>query len=171
MEILNQNEFLKAVLEEAAWKEISGSKALSMSTLEEFKNKLDWNEVSANDDILWTLEGLRKFAKYLNWSKFSESCPQGLICESVLNEFINFWDWKELSQRSEFFDNWTLLEKFADKVDWSTIINCYYLERCTEFFEKFHDYIPMTKLNDSRLWDKMVDERADAILSEIAGVK
>jgi hypothetical protein len=33
MGTLNQNEFLKAVLEEAAWKEISGSKALSMSSI------------------------------------------------------------------------------------------------------------------------------------------
>jgi hypothetical protein len=171
METLNQNEFLKAVLEEAAWKEISGSRALSMSTLEEFKNKLDWTEVSTNGDILWTLEGLRKFAKYLNWSKFSERCPKGLICEAVLNEFINFWDWKELSGRPEFANNWALIEKFADKLDWETICNNYNLSRYTDFFEKFHDYIPMSKLSNSRLWYEMVDERADAILSEIAGVK
>jgi hypothetical protein len=170
METLNQNEFLKAVMEEAAWKEVSRSKALSMKNLEEYKNKLHWDEISENDNILWTVEGLRKFAIYLDWNEFSDNCPQALICESVLNEFKNFWDWKKLSQRSEFFDNWTLLEKFADKVDWATIIDSYHLERCTEFFDRFHDYIPMSKLSDSRLWDKMVEERADAILSEIAGV-
>ena len=62
MESITNNEFLNSVLESDAWKEISDNESLSMDILDKYADKLDWDEISENQNIIWTLEGINKFA-------------------------------------------------------------------------------------------------------------
>ncbi|UKI43456.1 MAG: hypothetical protein L6U16_10420 [Porphyromonadaceae bacterium] len=62
METITNNEFLNSVLEAEAWKEVSQSERLSMTMIEKFADKLDWEEVSGNSNIILTVEGINKFA-------------------------------------------------------------------------------------------------------------
>ena len=71
MEPITNNEFLNSVLETEAWKEISENESLSMDILDKYADKLDWDEISENRNIIWTLDGITKFAGRLNWSYFS----------------------------------------------------------------------------------------------------
>ena len=66
METISSNEFLNSVLETEAWKELSERESLSMDILEKFADKLDWEEISGNQNILWTIEGIEKFARCIH---------------------------------------------------------------------------------------------------------
>ena len=170
MEPITNNEFLNSVLEAEAWKEISDNESLSMDILDKYADKLDWGEISENRNIIWTLDGIKKFAHRLNWSNFSQYCADHVINEVTLQKFSNCWDWKAISNRDCFYNDWTLLEKFADKADWSEVITNWNIEKPLEFFARFQQYIPMAKLQDSRLWNSMVEARAKRIMQEAVGI-
>ena len=170
MEPITNNEFLNSVLEAEAWKEISDNESLSMDILEKYADKLDWDEISENRNIIWTLDGINKFANRLNWSDFSQYCADHIINEVSLQKFASRWDWRVISNRDCFYNDWSLLEKFADKADWSEVITNWGIEKPLEFFARFQQYIPMAKLQDSRLWNSMVEARAKRIMQEAIGI-
>ncbi len=170
MEPITNNEFLNSVLEAEAWKEISDNESLSMDILDKYADKLDWEEISENRNIIWTLDGINKFANRLNWSDFSRYCADHIINEVTLQKFASRWDWKAISNRDCFYNDWTLLEKFADKADWSEVITNWNIEKPLEFFARFQQYIPMAKLQDSRIWNSMVEARAKRIMQEAVGI-
>lgn len=170
MEPITTNEFLDSILETEAWKEVSKRESLSMTMLENYSDKLDWKEVCGNPNVLWTIEGINKFVGKIDWEEFSRYCPDHIICESTLRKFSNRWDWKQLSGRDAFYNNWTLLEKFADKAYWSEVITKWDIEKPLEFFARFRQYIPMGKLQDSRLWNAMAEARARNIINEAIGI-
>ena len=64
-----------------------------------------------------------------------------------------------------------LLEKYADRWDWEQIIDSYgqsvYDRRAIEFYEKFKDYIPVSKLQNTYLWRNIVEQRAKQLAEEI----
>lgn len=171
MEPITTNDFLNSVLETEAWKEVSQSESLSMTMLEKFADKLDWDELSGNQNVIWTLDGINKFAKKINWVEFSRSCSDSIITETTLRTFAARWDWKSLSNRDVLYNNWHLLDKFADKVNWSEVITNWNIEKPVEFFSRFQQYIPMSKLQDSRLWNAMVEARAKRIIQEATGME
>ena len=170
METISSNEFLNSVLETEAWKELSQRESLSMDILEKFADKLEWEEISGNQNILQTIEGIDKFAKRIHWEEFSRSCPDNLISEATLHKFENRWDWKNLSNRDRIYNDWNLLEKFAEKVNWGEVITNWNIEKPLEFFSRFQQYIPMSKLQESRLWDSLVEERAKKLYQEAIGI-
>ena len=171
MNMISNNKFLQSVLESAAWKKISESETLSMEILEKYQDKLDWDEISENGNILWTVDGVKKFGRRINWAEFSYRCPDAFICEATLREFRDKWDWKRISDRDVVYNNWDLLDKFADDIDWASVITNWNIEKPEEFLNKFQSRIPMAKLQDSRLWDAMVDKRTKQLLSEVIGAK
>lgn len=170
MEPIANNEFLNSVLEIEAWKEISDHESFSMEMLEKYADKLDWEEISENSNIIWTLDGITKYANRLNWIDFTRYCPDHLINEVTLRKFANRWDWKAISNRDCFYNDWALLEKFSDKADWNEVITNWNIEKPMEFFARFHQYIPMAKLQDSRLWSSMIEARAKRIMQEAIGI-
>lgn len=170
METITNNEFLNSVLEAEAWKEVSQRESLSMEMLEKYADRLDWEEISGNQNINWTINGIGKFANRLDWEEFSRSCPENLISETTLQKYAGKWDWKQLSNRDVVYNNWSLLEKFADKVNWSEVITNWNIEKPIDFFARFQQYIPMAKFQDSRLWDAIVENRAKSIMQEIIGI-
>ena len=171
MKPITSNDFLNSVLETEAWKEVSQSGSLSMTMIEKFADKLDWEEVSGNRNVIWTVEGINKFANRIHWDEFSRSCPENLLSETTLQKFASKWDWKVLSNRDEIYNNWRLLEKFADKVNWGEVITNWHIEKPLEFFSRFQQYIPMSKFQDSSLWNAMVEARAKHLIQEAIGIE
>ena len=171
MEQITSNGFLNSVLEAAAWKELSGKIAFTMEMLDKYSKKLDWYEISRNSDILWTFDGLRKFSHKIDWVAFSSTCPESLISEPFLEKFADRIDWETISGRDCFYNNWELLEKFAEYAEWNEIISVWNVEKPVEFFKRFEKFIPMTKFQNSRLWDQIVEIKANELSLEIRGIK
>ena len=143
---ITNNEFLTSVLYAEAWKKVS-DESLSMEMIDKFQDKLDWETLSQNRNILWTATGIAKFAGKINWSDFSQCCNANILTDENLN-------------------NWKLLDKFVDMMDWADIIDNWDIEHAEEFVERYQQYIPLNKLQTSRLWDKLVENKAEQLLKE-----
>ncbi len=154
------NEFMAKVLEEKAWVELSSELAWTEQLLEQYKDRVDWKEVSANRYVVWTVPMIEKFKNRIDWDELSESDNEHLFTAELLEKYKNRWNWRELSCNSSLPLTEELLEQFADYWDWGRIINNYGGEKLfdVEFCEKFQGRIPASELQQSHLWYKMVED-------------
>ncbi len=60
------NEFMQKIVNEEAWKELSGDFNWSETLLEKFQDMVDWNEISENRNIRWTVSMIQKFKNRIN---------------------------------------------------------------------------------------------------------
>ena len=65
------DEFMRNVLIEEAWKNLSRSFEWNETLLEKHQKQVDWEEISSNSNIRWTIPMIRKFVNRLDWTKFS----------------------------------------------------------------------------------------------------
>ena len=164
------NDFMQRIADEGAWKELSNDLSWTETLLEKFQDKIDWQELSGNRNILWTIPMLQKFKHRINWDKFSRCADEKTSTENCIETFKEKWNWSELSNNYSITNQ--LLEKFADKWDWESVIdgynnNLFSSDSAIEFYERYKEYIPAAKLQNSRLWNEIVEQRKKQILSEI----
>ena len=161
METTNlSNEFMAKVLEEKAWKELSGELPWTEQLLEKYKDKVDWKEISTNRNIVWTVPMIEKFKRHIDWDCLSGSDNDHLFTAELLERYKDRWNWQELSRNSSLPITDRLLEQFADLWDWSEIIDCRWRNDMygAAFYEKYKERISASALQNSRLWDKMVED-------------
>ena len=163
------NDFMAKVLEDAAWKELSGDFAWNEQLLEKCKDKVVWKTISGNSSILWTVSMLEKFKNRIDWEEISSSSNEHLFTAENLEKYKNYWNWRELSRNSSLELTPAILEQFADYWDWSEIIDCYGRDELynAEFLEKYQDRIPASALQRSRLWDKLVEDEKRQLKTRI----
>lgn len=164
------NDFMQRIADEGAWKELSGELSWTETLLEKYQDKIDWQELPGNSNILWTIPMLQKFKHRINWDKFSRCADEKTLTENCIETFKEKWNWSELSNNYSITNQ--LLEKFADKWDWDSVIDAYNnnlfsSDSAIEFYERYKEYIPAAKLQNSRLWNEIVEQRKKQILSEI----
>ena len=88
MEKINLTEGLMAqMMEEEAWKDLSGSFGFTLQMLEKYQDRLDWNRVSTNTTIVWTIDILEKFKKRIVWREFSEYCNEDILTPEIVERF------------------------------------------------------------------------------------
>ena len=128
-------------------------------------------EISENRNIRWTTPMIQKFQKKINWDKFSDYADENMLTEGIIEAFKDKWNWHNLSNNGNVPMTDELLEKYADRWDWEQIIDSYgqsvYDRRAIEFYEKFKDYIPVSKLQNTYLWRSIVEQRAKQLAEEI----
>lgn len=108
------NDFMAKVLEDAAWKELSGDFAWNEQLLEKCKDKVVWKTISGNSSILWTVSMLEKFKNRIDWEEISSSSNEHLFTAENLEKYKNYWNWRELSRNSSLELTPAILEQFAD---------------------------------------------------------
>lgn len=79
---ITNNEFLSSVLNAEVWKKVS-DESLSMEMIEKFQDKLDWETLSQNRNILWTTAGIAKFAGKINWSDFRSTVMRTFLLRKI----------------------------------------------------------------------------------------
>ena len=165
------NEFMQNIATEEAWKELSGNFNWSEAMLEKCQDKVDWEEISRNRLIRWTIPMIQKFQKKINWDVFSDCAEENILTESCLDAFKEKWNWHNLSNNSDVNLTDELLEKFADRWDWEVIIDSYshdvFNKKAIEFYEKYKEYIPASKLQNTTLWRNIIEQRAHQLADEI----
>jgi len=158
----------KAIKE--AWEKLSREFLWTESLLEKYQDKVDWHEVSSNWEMVWTIPMVQKFKERIDWQALSGHIH---ITETFLEKFKEELDWSELSFsisiREEISEE--LLEKYADKWDWECIINYWdndlHNKKGMEFYAKYINYIPASKLYESRLWDVIINQQKKQLIEEI----
>ena len=165
------NEFMQNIATEEAWKDLSGNFAWSEAILEKYQDKVNWDEISENRNIRWTLPMIQKFQKKINWDRFSEYAEEYVLTEPIIEALNERWNWHELSGNSNLPLTYDLLEKYAERWDWERIIDSYghdiYEKDAISFYEKFKDYIPVFKLQNTRLWGSIIEQRSKQLAEEI----
>lgn len=168
------NEFMQHSAECAAWKEISTGYRLTEGMMEKYADKLDWKKVSENQQIHWNVQMLEKFKKRIDWHRFSKYAPSGILTPSTIEAFKELWDWDKLSDNNEFVMNDELLMTYKDRWNWSKIIDRYYINYLYNdynygitFYEKYKEYIPESKVQDSFLWRQIVAQARTQIIDGI----
>lgn len=97
MEQKTNDDFMRNILIEEAWKKLSSNFSWSETLLEKYQNCVDWNSISSNYNIQWTIPMITKFSKRINWSTFSECNNDTVLLPEVIEAFKHKWDWHELS--------------------------------------------------------------------------
>jgi len=162
------NEFMQQVAKDAAWKSLSFDFSWSETLLEKYQDKVDWNEISSNSEIQWTIPMIRKFKRRINWHLFSDLSNDELFTESVIEAFKDNWVWHVLSGNSRIDFSEEIFDKFLDRWDWNEIVKRYDHVVCgIDFFERYKDYIPVSTLQESNLWQTIVAEMGKHLIEEI----
>lgn len=160
MEKITLGEGLMAqMMESEAWQSISGNYPFSEAQLEKFADKVDWEQVSGNNKIAWTIPMLEKFKNRIRWDKLASNHSKEFASIDLLDKFKELWDWDEYSESGEF--TMEILEKFADKLNWKNVINNWNLQNldAKAVLDKFGDRIPVTVFRGSRLWGELVEQK------------
>ncbi len=65
---------------------------------------------------------------------------------------------------------WKLIDRFIDRWDWRELIDRYDNGKLYDraFLERYKEYIPASELQNSRLWNEIVEQRKRQIAREIA---
>ena len=163
-------EFFASVREMEIWKRLScdSSFVWSETLIDRYQDKLDWKSLSEIGNVQWTASMLEKYKDRLDWKALSESVRNGLFSTENLKRFSSKWNWPALTNNSSV--RWTMekVEEFKDFIDWGELIDCWHSDLFTlEFFEKYKDYFPVASLQQSRLWDAILDIYKDKLIEQI----
>lgn len=163
------NEIREKILNYAAWKELSEEFQWTEQMLEKHKNNVDWQAISGNNKIVWTPAMLERFKKLIDWHELSRTNCETILTEECLERFKDYWDWSKLSDNSSLPLEYPLLDKFIERWDWSALIDRWNDKEnySIDFLERYADNIPSTRLQKSKLWNKVVEERAKELKLEI----
>lgn len=173
-----KDEFMQRIATEEAWKKLSEDFAWTEALLEKNSEKVDWKEISENRNIVWTIPMLQKFSKKLDWEKLTDAIHDDWFTMEHLEAFKDKWVWSKIPANITL--TLSIVEKYIDYWDWTELIDtrhdCYFGNAGTlfsnsftpiDFYEKYKEYIPMSKLQDSYLWREMVEQRSKQLKAEI----
>lgn len=165
------NDFMESIVTESAWKELSSDFNWSETLLEKCKTEVDWNEISKNSNILWTIPMLKRFEQFLNWTLLSENINERSLSDETIEAFESSWDWSTLSDNRNLKLSYMLLDKYIDRWDWHKIIHRWgeniYSKNGIDFYEKYKEYIPAGELQQSNLWDGIVNQKKEMLILNI----
>ena len=63
-----------------------------------------------------------------------------------------------------------MIDKYIDRWDWAKLINGHWREEeiySLDFLKRYQQYIPVDKLEDSALWDAIIDEAVENIKKDM----
>ena len=158
-------------LNKEAWRQLSREFKWNEELLRKYRGEIDWEALSCNNEMLWTASILENFKNYIDWKALSGIAPERLLTPKIIDKFADKWDWSELSDNGNLKLSYALLDKFADKWDWERIINRWRSEEIytPDFLKRYKELIPAEHFMGSNLWDALVERRFDELVEEIMG--
>ena len=171
MKTMNMNDhFMAKAIEESVWENISEELNWNEQLLHKFRDKVDWEKISNNSNIMWTSSMLEKFEGWIDWDALSSSYYHkgNIFTPANLEKFKSRWNWTDLSRNDVGFTI-EIIDRFVDKWDWEALIDNRDMEDLFNegFLEKYKQYIPAAELQSSVLWRKLVEVREKEIIAEI----
>ena len=166
---------LKETIRKQAMKNISQEYPLNNEMLCKYCNELDWEEVSDNDNISWTVAMIDRWENQLNWKVFSQTRNKTLLTAEIIEKFKDQWDWGELSGNQNLKLSFDLIDKYIDRWDWDRLINRWYDNESNlyswEFLHRYEQHIPVEDFENSCLFDALVLEETSAIQKRLVNAE
>lgn len=158
------------MMENEAWQNVSRDFPFSEEQLEKYEDKVDWEAVSGNSEIFWTVPMLEKFKRRVHWDRLADNFNTDKMSEDILVKFKDNWDWDEFSENACLTE--AIIEKYADLLNWKKVIDNWQVMdsnriNLSQFVEKYQDRIPSSEFKNSRLWNELVSEKEKDIKRSI----
>jgi hypothetical protein len=99
------------------WDSISSNSKLDVSVLWDYKDNLNWRNVTRNKVDCSDIQQLETFKDYVDWH-FVSMCEDFKVTSENLLEFKSKLDWQAINQREDFVITNETIELFADVLDW-----------------------------------------------------
>jgi len=162
-------EFCKNIRDIIPWKEFSEHfifysvlKKEMIAFLQEFKDEIDWNLLSSNTSISWSLifendyntqkNAFELFINYWNPLRFSRNPNIWGFKDKIIKNLGSKLDWKLLSENSSF--KWTdeLLDTYKDSINWSAISRKpnYNVSWSVDLLKKFKDHLEWSSISQNK---------------------
>lgn len=157
------------MMENEAWHDLSGDINWNETQLEKYADKLDWDMVCSNREMFWTISMIEKFKNRINWKALSANYDRKSISLAVLEKYADKWDWSEISESRDL--PMEVVEKFADRLNWSKVIENWHFcdEYASEdFVRKFQERIPSGQFHNSNLWSSLVAKKKDELRNMVS---
>lgn len=166
-------EYLNRNLNDEVWDDLSREFKWTLPYLSKYADRVNWSLVSGNSEMMWSGAMLEAFKSRIDWHELSESGHQCIFTTANLDKYADYWAWGRLSENRNFPFSIELLDRYADRWDWAEIIDNYGVEDTVglnrAFLERYKDRIPAERIQDSRLWRNLEEERKFEVASEILG--
>jgi len=125
--------------QELDWKAISKNTSLSIEILWDYRDSLDWQNVTRNQVVdISDVSFLTKYQDLVNWDFISQSEKFKISVEN-LKLFKGKLNWVEINLRKDFSISNELLEPFSDVLDWSNISKSMEIQFTEELIEKYRN--------------------------------
>ena len=129
---------------EIDWDSIS-EKKLSWDFINRYSDDLNWEGLSSNELIKWTLDSLKKYEDKIDWHKvsFNKSMPWS---KEMIDMFAAKFDWEYISASMWEYMSWdeAFFDKYANRYNpkaWDEISSSRYIPWDINLVEKYKDKI------------------------------
>ncbi len=151
---------------------ISSNYPLSINLLRKYRDFLDWNKISANENINWDDNILAEFQDYIIWETLTIN-PSVFVNTKLLKTFENKIDWfgnenfygDSITANEGIYWNKETIEKYADKINFEKLSISTNVDWSETLLDKYIDKWDITELahNESIPWtvdmfEKYLDE-------------
>ncbi|MDP1813708.1 MAG: serine/threonine-protein kinase [Leadbetterella sp.] len=130
-------ELLEKNIEKWDWNGLSRNQNLpwSIDFIEKYEYKWDWGVLSRNKDLPWSIEFIEKYKSEWYWDKLSynENLPWSI---EFIEKYKEKWDWGELSHNKNLPWSIEFIEKYEEKWDWNGLSRHLNFPWSIEFIEK-----------------------------------
>lgn len=147
------------------WRAISSNPHLDKDILWDYRDLLNWYDVTRNIVNCSDSDFLAKYKDYLDWN-FISDCPEFNVSDNNLLLFKDKVIWGKINQRADFKISERTLELFTDELDWSKISESHEITFTEELIEKYRDNWDWTKLRKN---SQVVDHLSDTLSKYKAG--
>lgn len=143
-------DFLISLKTEIDWDSIS-EKKLSWEFINRYSNDLNWESLSSNELVNWTLDSLKKYEEKVDWRNvsFNQSMPWS---KEMIDLFADKLDWDSVSCTMWDYMPWdeAFFDKYADRYTpqaWNEISSSRYIPWDVKLVEKYQDKINWDNLS------------------------
>jgi len=130
------------------WSILCKEKNLEEKYLLKYADKIDWNTISSNHNLIWNRRFIESHLDQINWKILSENSffmstdsGQEAFRAKILHLYGNRLDLFLLSGNYDLQFTPEIIEKYKEKWDWHEMINNFRIEWNMEMFEKYDEYI------------------------------
>ena len=120
---------------------ISEYESLNKNDIEKWKDKLNWDLVSKNKNIIWSSDMIAEFADMINWNIFSRTISTNVLSTKLLEIYKDRWDWNGLISTFRYPD---LMGQ--------------------EFYNRYKKFIPHENITKSWFYHRIVSERKKELM-------
>jgi len=95
---------------------ISRDYNLTSSFLEKYREKWNWDYLSLNEDLFWSLELLEKFEEKWNWNLLShnKALPWS---NKLIRKYQDKWNWDNLSNNKSISWSTDIIKEYQNKLN------------------------------------------------------